>query len=128
MIALYRLSIKWLKRAEYNKQTFLPSLQREVGATCCTRRDCEKNGLDIEPKPFLALFVFCSGAVPLYSSHSQNTKFISLSQSLPAYFVLKLSFFFFLLFFEKNELFHREENYHLYKACCKACNSSCKTV
>ena len=35
-------------------------------------------------KPLLALFVFCSGAVPSYSSHSQNTKFISLSQSLPA--------------------------------------------
>ena len=36
-------------------------------------------------KPLLALFVFCSGAVPMYSSHSQNTKFISLSQSLPAF-------------------------------------------
>ena len=44
-----------------------------------------KNSLDIESKLFLALFVFCSGAVPLYSSRSQNTKFISLSQSLPAY-------------------------------------------
>ena len=43
-----------------------------------------KNSLDIESKLFLALSVFCSGAVPLYSSHSQNTKFISLSQSLPA--------------------------------------------
>jgi len=33
----FRLSIKWLKRAEQNKQTFLPPLQREVGATRCTR-------------------------------------------------------------------------------------------
>ena len=43
-----------------------------------------KKSLDIESKLFLALFVFCSGAVPSYSSHSQNTKFISLSQSLTA--------------------------------------------
>jgi len=47
-----------------------------------------KNGLDIESKPFLALSVFCSGAVPSYSSRSQNTKFISLSQSLTFLFVL----------------------------------------
>ena len=48
-----------------------------------------KNGLDIESKPFLALFVFCSGAVPSYSTHSQNTKFISLSQhSLSCYSLL----------------------------------------
>ena len=52
-----------------------------------------KNSLDIESKLFLALSVFCSGAVPLYSSHSQNTKFISLSQSLPACRNLKLDFF-----------------------------------
>ena len=44
----------------------------------------KKSGLNIVFKPLLALFVFCSGAVPMYSSHSQNTKFISLSQSLPA--------------------------------------------
>ena len=37
-----------------------------------------KKSLDIESKLFLALFVFCSRAVPSYSSHSQNTKFISL--------------------------------------------------
>ena len=35
-------------------------------------------------KPLLALSVFCSGAVPTYSTRSQNTKFISLSQSLSA--------------------------------------------
>ena len=52
-----------------------------MGATCCTRRDW-KNGKDIESLPFLALSVFCSGAVPTYSTHSQNTKFISLSRSL----------------------------------------------
>jgi hypothetical protein len=49
-----------------------------VGATCCTQRDW-KNGKDIESLPFLALFAFCSGAVPTYSTRSQNTKFISLS-------------------------------------------------
>jgi len=54
-----------------------------VGVTYCTRRDL-KDGKDIESLPSLALFVFCSGAVPSYSSHSQNTKFISLSQNLPA--------------------------------------------
>ena len=32
--------------------------------------------------------VFCSGAVPSYSSRSQNTKFISLSQSLTFLFIL----------------------------------------
>ena len=32
----------------------------------------------------MALFVFCSRAVPSYSFHSQNTKFISLSRNLPA--------------------------------------------
>ena len=53
-----------------------------------------KKGLDIESKPFLVLFVFCSGAVPSYSSHSQNTKFISLSQSLPACRNLLFDFFY----------------------------------
>ena len=52
-----------------------------------------KNGLNSMFKPFLALFVFCSGAVPTYSSHSQNTKFISLSRSLTAYRNLLLDFF-----------------------------------
>ncbi|MGN0533074.1 MAG: hypothetical protein ACI4IK_01835 [Eubacterium sp.] len=31
-----------------------------------------KIGLDIESKPILAFSVFCSGAVPSYSSHSQE--------------------------------------------------------
>ncbi len=53
-----------------------------------------KNGLNIEFKPFLALFVFCSGAVPSYSSHSQNTKFISLSQHSPACRNLFFDFFY----------------------------------
>ena len=53
-----------------------------------------KNSLDIESKLFLVLFVFCSGAVPSYSSHSQNTKFISLSQSLPACRNLYFNFFY----------------------------------
>nr|DAY64841.1 MAG TPA: hypothetical protein [Caudoviricetes sp.] len=43
--------------------------------------------MNIAFKPLLALFVFCSGAVPSYSSHSQNTKFISLSRSLQLYFI-----------------------------------------
>ena len=89
----FRLSIKWLKRAEQNKQTFLPPLQREVGATCCTRRDCEKTAWTSSPSYFGA-FCLLLGAVPSYSSHSQNTKFISLSQNLPAcrnlYFLLFL--------------------------------------
>ena len=53
-----------------------------------------KNGLNIEFKPFLALFVFCSGAVPSYSSHSQNAKFISLSQHSPACRNLFFDFFY----------------------------------
>jgi len=39
--------------------------------------------LNIEFKPILALFFFCSGAVPLYGSRTQKTKFISLSLGLP---------------------------------------------
>jgi len=35
-------------------------------------------------KPLLALFVFYSGAVPLYGTRSQKTKFISLSLGLSA--------------------------------------------
>ena len=45
-----------------------------------------EKSLDIESKLFFALFVFCSGAVPSYSSHSQNTKFISLYQSLTVFY------------------------------------------
>lgn len=41
-------------------------------------------------KPLLALFAFCSEAVPTYSTRSQNTKFISLSRSLPAFKLLFL--------------------------------------
>ncbi|MFR6004646.1 MAG: hypothetical protein ACLUF7_09675, partial [Eubacterium sp.] len=53
-----------------------------------------KNGLNSTFKPFLALFVFCSGAVPSYSSHSQNAKFISLSQHSPACRNLLFDFFY----------------------------------
>ena len=37
--------------------------------------------------PSLALSVFCSEAVPTYSTHSQNTKFISLSQHLKNFYI-----------------------------------------
>ena len=57
----------------------------------CTRRDWN-NGKDIESLPLLALFVFCSEAVPTYSSRSQNTKFISLSQSLNQYNLKYINF------------------------------------
>ena len=63
-----------------------------------------KNSLDIESKLFLALSVFCSGAVPLYSSHSQNTKFISLSQSLPACRNLLFSYFYTLKQCRKSQI------------------------
>ena len=33
-----------------------------------------KSGINIEFMPLLAFFVFCSGAVPLYSSHSQENE------------------------------------------------------
>ena len=82
----FRLSIKWLKRAEQNKQTFLPPLQREVGATRCTRRDCEKIAWTSSPSRFWRFSSFARGAVPSYSSRSQNTKFISLYQSLTVFY------------------------------------------
>ena len=56
----------------------------------------------------------------------------------PAAYKICLSFLFFvsvrvifavfLLFFKKNEFLHREENYHLNKACRKTCNGSCKSL
>ena len=45
-------------------------------------------------KPLLALSAFCSKAVPTYSTRSQNTKFISLSRSLPACRNLQFDFFY----------------------------------
>ena len=33
-----------------------------------------KSGINIEFMPLLAFFVFCSGAVPLYSSRSQENE------------------------------------------------------
>ena len=38
-----------------------------------------KNPENIEFSGFFALFVFCSGAVPLYSSHSQENEILPLS-------------------------------------------------
>ena len=68
-----------------------------------------KKSLDIESKLFLALFVFCSGAVPLYSSHSQNTKFISFSRSLPSYLFKNLfDSFFKLINIEKCDFFNHQ--------------------
>ena len=150
LVADFRLSIKWLKRASskeipclnkfykiYKKHfihfssppkkltlfedpeiklTFLASLVKGAGLRWRPLHKVQKHrpnrqvrrwvqlvalggiikkSLDIESKLFLALFVFCSGAVPLYSSHSQNTKFISLSRSLPSYLFKNLfdSFF-----------------------------------
>ena len=56
-----RLSIKWLKRAssKLNKPFCLPCKGRWVQLVAL--EGIMKNGLDIESKPFLALFVFCSG-------------------------------------------------------------------
>ena len=68
-----------------------------------------KDGKEIESLPSLALFVFCSGAVPLYSSHSQNTKFISFSRSLPSYLFKNLfDSFFKLINIEKCDFFNHQ--------------------
>ncbi len=39
-----------------------------------------KNAVSIELTAFLTFFIFCSGAVPSYSSHSQENEIQKLSQ------------------------------------------------
>ncbi len=74
-----RLSIKWLNRAEFLK--FRKTI-RKAGICSCrkyfNKLQFEK-WLEHRVQAIFGIFVFCSGAVPSYSSRSQNTKFISLS-------------------------------------------------
>ena len=78
----FRLSIKWLKRAEQNKQTFLPPLQREVGATRCTRRDCEKIAWTSSPSRFWCFSSFARGQ---YHRTAPTHKIRNLSHFLKVY-------------------------------------------
>ena len=78
-----KIAIKWLNHAE-----FIISEEFFVGQGLAPAEQIQsmyyfKNDKGIVPLPFLAFFAFCSGAVPSYSSRSQNAKFSSFShQSL----------------------------------------------
>ena len=81
----------------HSNTEFLSTYRR---ARACSCRNKIKNTfiekwLERSVQATFGTFVFCSEAVPTYSTHSQNTKFISLSRSLTAcrnFFLMSVDF------------------------------------
>ena len=93
----FRLSIKWLKRApnKINKPFCLPCKGRWVqlvGATCCTRRDCEKAAWTSSPSCFWRFLSFARGQ---YHCTAPTRKIQNLSHFLKIYQRVEIYIFYF---------------------------------